>query len=204
MTFQAHKQKIASKLAHTIGTMKRLKYFLPTYVMKTLYNSLITPHLTYGILLWGKNLKRINKLQKWAIRTMVNGKYNQHTDPILKKHNLLKVNDIQRVSAIKFYYKYQRNELPLYFDGIFKPTPINHKYNTRNKGKNNPSPSTISASQSPTYYIPKLIENIDESIKSTFGTRSIQSVTKNAKRSFINKYNDSCQIVNCYICNNTN
>ena len=152
MTFQAHKQKIASKLAHTIGTMKRLKYFLPTYVMKTLYNSLITPHLTYGILLWGKNLKRINKLQKWAIRTMVNGKYNQHTDPILKKHNLLKVNDIQRVSAIKFYYKYQRNELPLYFDGIFKPTPINHKYNTRNKGKNNPSPSTISASQSPTYY----------------------------------------------------
>ena len=67
MTFKSHVNKISAKIACTIGTMKRLKHFLPTSILKTLYNSLILPHLTYGIILWGKRLKRINKLQKWAV-----------------------------------------------------------------------------------------------------------------------------------------
>ena len=83
MTFKSHANKISAKIACTIGTMKRLKHFLPASILKTLYNSLILPHLNYGIILWGKQLKRINKLQKWALRTIVNAKYNAHTEPIL-------------------------------------------------------------------------------------------------------------------------
>ena len=70
MSWKLHAQKVAAKIACTIGTIKRLKHFLPSNIMKTLYNSLILPHITYGIILWGKGLKRINKLQKWAIRTI--------------------------------------------------------------------------------------------------------------------------------------
>ena len=203
MTYKMHKQKVASKLAQTIGTMKRLKNFLPSYVMKILYNSLITSHLSYGILLWGKDLKRLNKLQKWAVRTMVNGKYNQHTDPIFKKHNILKIADIHKVAVIKFQHKYLNNELPSYFQGFFATEPVNHRYPTRNKNNRKPTPSTVSASQSPAYFIPKVIDCIDEAIKSKLSTHSLQSVAKIAKKLFISKYNDTCSIVNCYICNRT-
>ena len=203
MTYKKHKQKVASKLAQTIGTMKRLKNFLPTYVMKILYNSLITSHLSYGILLWGKDIKRLNKLQKWAVRTMVNGKYNQHTDPIFKKHNIIKIADIRKVAIIKFHHKYLNNELPSYFEGFFETNPVNHRYPTRNKNNRKAIPSTVSASQSPAYFIPKEIDSIDEAIKSKMSTHSLQSVAKTAKKLFISKYNDTCSIVNCYICNIT-
>ena len=73
--------------------MKQLKHFLPANIMKTLYNSLILPHISYGIILWGKELKRINKLQKWAIRTIDVAKYNAHTEPIFKRLHLLKAQD---------------------------------------------------------------------------------------------------------------
>ena len=40
MTFKSHANKISAKIACTIGTMKRLKHFLPLSILKTLYNSL--------------------------------------------------------------------------------------------------------------------------------------------------------------------
>ena len=101
--------------------MKRLKKFLPQNIMKMLYSSLVLPHLTYGIILWGKKIKRIVKLQKWALRTIVNAKYNAHTAPILSKHKLLRVDDIYKLTAIKIFHKYKNNKLPPFFDNIFEP-----------------------------------------------------------------------------------
>ena len=49
---------------------------------------------------------------------MVNGKYNQHTDPILKKHNIMKMADIGKVAIIKFHHKYLYNEVPSYFEHL--------------------------------------------------------------------------------------
>ena len=170
MTFKSHANKISAKIACTIGTMKRLKHFLPLSILKTLYNSLILPHLNYGIILWGKELKRINKLQKWALRTIVNAKYNEHTEPILKQLKLLKVIDIYHLTAVKIFHKYKNNKLPLYFNGIFDRIQPTHTHNTRDRNGRRDTPSTISASQSPRFSVPKIIEKIDVSITSKFMT----------------------------------
>ena len=202
MTWKPHAQKTAAKIACTIGTMKRLKHFLPQSILRTLYNSLILPHLTYGILLWGKQMKRINKLQKWAVRTIVNAKYNEHTEPILKRLKLLKAHDIYRLTAIKFYHKYKNNKLPNFFDGIFDPLNVTHTHNTRHRNSRRESPSTISASQSPRFTIPKIIDEIDQGIISKLQTNSLQSIANITKMTFINQYNETCNIANCYICTN--
>ena len=68
MTWKSHVNKIANKISRTNGTLNRLKRFLPKSILLTLYNTLILPHLTYGILVWGKNVGRLVKLQKWSIR----------------------------------------------------------------------------------------------------------------------------------------
>ena len=94
MTWSAHINKVACKISRTIYTLTRLKKFLPLSILKMLYNSLILPHLSYGILTWGSKPGRLIKLQKWAIRTINNSKYNSHTEPLLKKNNLLKITDI--------------------------------------------------------------------------------------------------------------
>ena len=90
MTWSPHINKVACKISRTIYTLTRLKKFLPLSILKMLYNSLILPHLSYGILTWGSKPGRLIKLQKWAIRTINNSKYNSHTEPLLKKNNLKK------------------------------------------------------------------------------------------------------------------
>ena len=161
---------------------------------------LILPHLNYGIILWGKELKRINKLQKWALRTIVNAKYNKHTEPILKQLKLLKVIDIYHLTAVKIFYKYKNNKLPLYFNGIFDRIQPTHTHNTRDRNGRRDTPSTISASQSPRFSVPKIFEKIDVSITSEFMTHKIQSIARRTKNMYINSYKAECDIPNCYIC----
>ena len=56
MTWNSHVNKISCKIARTVGTMKRLKRFLPSSILKLLYNSLVIPYMNYGILTWGTKL----------------------------------------------------------------------------------------------------------------------------------------------------
>ena len=78
LTWKSHVSKIGSKIAAVVGTLNKLKRFLPQEILKVIYNALIQPHLNLGVLLWGTNLKRIFKLQKWAVRAITNSKYNAH------------------------------------------------------------------------------------------------------------------------------
>ena len=180
---------------------ERLKHFLPAKIMKTLYNSLILPHITYGIILWGKVLKRINKLQKWAIRTIDVAKYNAHTEPIFKRLKLLKAQDIYKLTAIKIFHKYKNDKLPGYFNGMFEYIPPTHNHNTRNRNNRRDTPSTISASHSPRFTIPKIIDTLDEDFKDSLLANSLNAIARNAKFNAIDSYNDSCTVPNCYVCN---
>ena len=77
-----------------VGLLNKLKHYLPASILKTLYCSLILPHLNYGSLAWGFDAKRIFKLQKRALRCITNSKFNAHTVPLFKQLNLLKIDDI--------------------------------------------------------------------------------------------------------------
>ena len=45
-------------------------------------------------LLWGHNFDTVSKLQKKVVRTITNSAYIAHSEPILKRLNLLKVQDM--------------------------------------------------------------------------------------------------------------
>src|SRR3984885_3447549 len=52
LTWQPHINIVKNKIAKTIGTFKRLRSTLPKTTLRTLYNSLILPHLNYGNVIW--------------------------------------------------------------------------------------------------------------------------------------------------------
>ena len=112
LSWNPHKKHISIKISQTIGILKKLKKSLPTHILKTLYNSMILSKLNYGLLVWGHgNTTNILKLQKKAIRTITNSKYNAHTDPLFKKLGILKINDIftsvfhgSKIYATKYEY----------------------------------------------------------------------------------------------------
>ena len=43
---------------------KQIKTYFPPHLLLTIYNSLIQPHLIYGLYLWGLNCKRQKILKK--------------------------------------------------------------------------------------------------------------------------------------------
>ena len=52
-SWKPHIQKVSNKVSRTIGTLRRLKNFLPAHVLRTLYNTLILLHFHYSIAMWG-------------------------------------------------------------------------------------------------------------------------------------------------------
>ena len=134
LNWNDHINKVATTISRYIGILCRLKHFMPLYTLRTPYNSLILPHLTYGILIWGSNLSRLFKLQKRAVRTITNSSYNAHTEPIFKSLNLLKIEDIYKATTLKFCYNYCNNLLPYYLKNFdILPGCEIHSYSTRGK-----------------------------------------------------------------------
>ena len=68
------------------------------------------PHITYGLLLWGRNLDSVAKLQKRAIRTITNNNFIAHSKPLLKELRLLNVYDMHDLKVLKFTYKLYHDE----------------------------------------------------------------------------------------------
>ena len=115
LTWKPHIDKLAIKLSRNVGILNKLKNLLPSSIMKTLNFSLSHSHLNYGILIWGYKCNRLVKLQKRLIRIVMLAKYNAHTDPLFKQAVILKISDMPSINALKFYYKYQRRKLPIFF-----------------------------------------------------------------------------------------
>ena len=94
-------QLCKSKITSGIYIMNAVKHVLTSEHLKTLYHTLIHHYLYYGNLLWGSAYKshtqRLVVLQKKAIRIIAKTKYNDHTSPIFKKYNILKLPDIHNI-----------------------------------------------------------------------------------------------------------
>ena len=92
MVFHGHHGKISAGL-------KQVKFTLPLDSFHTLYYALTHPHLIYGLLAWGNaNLNLLHKtdiLQKRALRTIHNKKYNSPTEPLYKHSGILKISHYQ-------------------------------------------------------------------------------------------------------------
>ena len=86
--------------------------------MRTIYNSLIHPHLTYGLYLWGFSPKRLTVLQKKAVRILSLRPFVSHSTPLFKNLKILKIEDQYSIQLYKLYYKNTNNLLPHYFNSF--------------------------------------------------------------------------------------
>ena len=60
LTWKNHIDLIKNKISKTIGVFYRLAKIFPEEILVTLYNSLISSHLNYGILAWGIAAARLD------------------------------------------------------------------------------------------------------------------------------------------------
>ena len=73
---------------------------------------------------------------------MCGAKHNAHTEPLLKGCNILKIEDIFKLSCLKLYHKYINRTLPSFFNNIFTMNTDIHSYETRNRDNLHYFPTT--------------------------------------------------------------
>ena len=89
LKWNKHISHVSLKISKITGLLHKLKLKFPTSILKSIYNTLLLPHINYCILTWGSQIDKIHKLQKRAIRNITKSDYRTHTEPLCKEHNLL-------------------------------------------------------------------------------------------------------------------
>jgi hypothetical protein len=204
LNWKTHSNIISKKIAKYGGILNKLKHYLPTPILRILYFSMIQSSLNYCSLSWGIKNDRIFKLQKKIIRIISKSKYNAHTDPLFKQLNILKFNDMIKVKAAKFYFKYCNNRLPQYFKSFrLEPQSQLHSYNTRNNTNiRSFNTNTWTARKCLRHYLPCMVNNFSNTcnIQERVHTHSLEGFSQYIKTLLLSSYQSECHLPNCYIC----
>ena len=185
LNWKTHTDLIANKLSKYSGILNRLIRYLPLFTLRMLYFCLVNSQISYGLLSWGFQCKRLEKLQKRIIRIITCSKYNAHTDPLFKRVNVLKINDVFKLNALKFYYTYTNNELPSYFCRFqLTRQGSGHPYDTRHGYLIRTTRTRINfVDHCLRNHLPSLMNSTPPSIMSKITTHSLHGFSINVKKS---------------------
>jgi hypothetical protein len=137
LTFDYHCDVTCSKLAKSNFVISRVKNFLPKDALKTIYYSMIHAHLTYCLPLYGctteKNLSKLEKAQKKAIRNITKSKRNAHTSELFTQTKIMPLRVLikyqQCLLLHSIYHKYCPSALHSTWSTVGER---NNAYNLRN------------------------------------------------------------------------
>ena len=169
LNWKVHAAYVYSKVSRMVGVFYKVKKLLTLPALKTLYHSLVYPHLQYGIIFWGAvNVVDFNKIfraQKKLIRFIDGAARLAHTEPLFKQHKILKLEDIKKLEMCKFIYS------DINFGHRFNFSARNriHSHNTRNNHSINLPQPRINVIKYSVFYsglqlfnnIPTLLKNSD-------------------------------------------
>ena len=132
LSWKPHTNLVAGKLSRAVGILNKIKTKLPISAMRTLYFAIAFCHIRFGIIFWGSvskdQFKKIFVLQKSIVRLINKATHNAPSDPLFKKTNLLKLNDIKTHEMCKFIHS--DIKFGNYFN--FHGRSVVHSHNTRN------------------------------------------------------------------------
>jgi hypothetical protein len=226
LSWNAHTNYIATKISRATGTLSRLKHFLPPNILLLIYHALIGSHLSYALPVWGfHNCRRLNILQKRAIRNITHAKYNAHTEPIFKTLKILKLEDLFKTSCVKILFKLRNNTLPRYFMGLIPDTNHNNINRDHRPQRIIQPPARLNdyLTDFPPCYksipttltnlhcsrlcirhgIPKIINSgyLTPIVTDKIQTHEIKAFCRYMKNWVLDTYSSSCTIPNCRTCN---
>ena len=161
------------KAKRNIGLISKLRYFVNTNTLVSLYYALIYPFFIYSLIAWGNtyesNVRPLFIVQKRAIRIITFSSFTEHTSPIFKSLKIVKFFDIVKHITSVFMYEFHRKLLPSIFSNFSTPVRNVHNYNTRLSSKSSfvlPSARTNYRIFSLKFQGLKTWNSIDESLKS--------------------------------------
>ena len=137
LSFNKHIQYVKGKVSRGIGILYKCRLFFNEKTRLSLYNAFIYPYFNYCIIVWGNTfdsyLKPLSVAQKRAVRLIVGARKYDHTDPIFKSLNIMRLKQIYIFAVQTFLFRFHRNLLPSFFDEFYQCNKVYHNHDTRNQ-----------------------------------------------------------------------
>ena len=98
LNWSYHVELLAPKLSRAIGMMSKIRHFVQSDTLRTIYFGIFSSILMYGSQIWGNHhnihINCIIKLQDKALRILNFAHYHAPTSPLYKNSKILKFRDI--------------------------------------------------------------------------------------------------------------
>ena len=135
LTWEFQLKQIKTKLSRSCVLLAKLRYYVKTDLLRTVYFAIFDSVIRYAIQVWGLHnnqaINEIEKLQEKAIRIMSFKGRNDNTNSRFKKLEIMKFKDILRYNNVIFAYDQINAKLPEIFKDFFVTAENQHNYNTR-------------------------------------------------------------------------
>ena len=133
LNWKSHITNLRTKISKTVAVMYKMKTILNKNSLYLLYCSLVLPHISYCVEVWGNNYKTLINpiflLQKKAIRIICKSDYYAPTNPLFIELKILKLADLVELNTALVMYKAHNNLLPCCIQELFQPRE--NQYNLR-------------------------------------------------------------------------
>ena len=200
MSFSGHLSKLKSKLNLGIYALATCTKVVPFRIRKLIYHSLFESHLHFGSIIYGasnpRNLSSIEILQRKAIRVLTRSRYNAHSDPLFRKHSILKLGDLIQLDQSIFVRQFKNGKLPESFLGFFQNIPFNEQ-KSRDDDYNLRKPTNIALLHFPSSQIARSWNQNHLLLKSE---ADITAFKEDFIQTKLRSYDEECTKPNCNAC----
>ena len=105
LNWQPHIDSLVTKLSRAAGLLSKIRYYVPKYLLRTIYFSIFNSHMIYTCQIWGQNkckIKKISELQDKSIRIINFKEKNYPATELYKNSRILKLSDCLKLLNCMF------------------------------------------------------------------------------------------------------
>ena len=113
--------------------MSIARHYVPKQSLLAIYHGSFSSHLSYGCQIWGQTLNDNSKLvsaQKKALRIINFSGAQDHSTPIFKELNVLKIQDVIKLNNIILTHKVLNSNIPSNLLNFLSLSNNSHSYET--------------------------------------------------------------------------
>ena len=148
--------EVRRKASNAIRNLHRINSIVPVKQRLQLYNALVTPHFSYGDVIWGGcggvNTKRLQVTQNYAVKSMLGMKKRDSATAALTQLKLLNLTQRRKVHEVVFTHKALTRKQPENLHNMYEAQlPTRNTRAAANNKLNVPRHTTSRYQQSPFY-----------------------------------------------------
>jgi hypothetical protein len=186
LSFSYHIDSTANKISKALYCINKAKNFLSKKALKSLYFALIHPHLLYCSTIYSiaspNNLKRLELLQKRAIRTITKSSFLAHTQLLFSSLNILPLTKLISYQKLMFMHSIEYQYHPSSFTNVWqKNSERNQVLNVTLRNENDyylPRPKIDQFKRIPLYSLPHEWNLLPHEIRLQFNRFTFKTALK--------------------------